>query len=608
MGDYTTDTLQLLERQDEQYARELLEPSCLYWDEDSMKWILNHIDCFVSQSRGNCSVENVILYPNALNGHDDDDDIWDKVGQAIGNLQALNALNISNGSNEYEYDDDDEVVPNPGWGELDRILSHMRQTVDLVLNNADPWTVREEQALARAIRGHPTITRFDSGNSLPHEASDTMYSALATLPALEVVRLSSHFEIPVASHESLTELLRAPSLRSVYFEDLYFTPALCEAAAIALMEGTAITKLAFKNCSICAEGSAAVMANGLGRNTSVISIEVVSVMGEALIEVLAPALPLNSTLQELSFDLFSSIDDDYDDPNERLDWSPIFLALGKNTGLKTLRVDDDDFGLMEESLCTAMMDGLGMNETLESLEFLKAVLRDDNADLWCRALSFLRTNKALKSLAVDVHRGVTESCLSAFRIDIVTMLQENTSLESLSIKKHCQAFEIVFNDDADFGVDAYVALVTMLQQNTTLKRLELNYGMLKLTTDEDKHMAKSLQKNYALESLPSILLENRPGDVRTILRLNAAGRRYLIEDGSSVAKGVEVLSAVRGDINCVFLHLLENPRLCDRSAVEVVASDSTEESRGSANPANRNGKREQGRALEKGKESRRRQS
>jgi hypothetical protein len=93
--------------------------------------------------------------------------------------------------------------------------------------------------------------------------------------------------------------------------------------------------------------------------------------------------------------------------------------------------------------------------------------------------------------------------------------------------------------------------------------------------------------------------------VDAILLLNAAGRRYLIEDGSSVSKGVEVLSRVNGDINCVFLHLLENPRLCDRSTVEF-ASDITEESRESANPANHNGKREKDYALEDGEESRRR--
>jgi hypothetical protein len=43
------------------------------------------------------------------------------------------------------------------------------------------------------------------------------------------------------------------------------------------------------------------------------------------------------------------------------------------------------------------------------------------------------------------------------------------------------------------------------------------------------------------------------------------------------------LSRVNNDVNCVFLHLLENPRLCDRSAVEIVSTDNSNSSR-SANP------------------------
>jgi hypothetical protein len=80
-------------------------------------------------------------------------------------------------------------------------------------------------------------------------------------------------------------------------------------------------------------------------------------------------------------------------------------------------------------------------------------------------------------------------------------------------------------------------------------------------------MDSILKKNYALESLPDIGLENESrylDDVGAILRLNGAGRRYLIEDGSYISKGVEVLRRVNNEINCVFLHLLENPRLCDR--------------------------------------------
>jgi hypothetical protein len=43
----------------------------------------------------------------------------------------------------------------------------------------------------------------------------------------------------------------------------------------------------------------------------------------------------------------------------------------------------------------------------------------------------------------------------------------------------------------------------------------------------------------------------------------------LFKDGSSSPKGVDVLSAVSDDIDCVFLHLLENPGLCNRSAVDA---------------------------------------
>jgi hypothetical protein len=147
------------------------------------------------------------------------------------------------------------------------------------------------------------------------------------------------------------------------------------------------------------------------------------------------------------------------------------------------------------------------------------------------------------------------------------MLLENTSLESLAIQRE------------NIKVDEYVKIVTTLQHNRTLKSLKFHpykIGTIRLTDDEDKQMAKILKKNYALESLPDFYQKDLAGDADAILRLNAAGRRYLIEDGSSITKGVKVLGAVCSDINCVFLHLLENPRLCDRSAVEV-ASESTRE-------------------------------
>jgi hypothetical protein len=260
---------------------------------------------------------------------------------------------------------------------------------------------------------------------------------------------------------------------------------------------------------------------------------------------------------------------------------------------------------MDESLSTAIKDGLGMNETLVTLELNNISLRDDNSELWCRALSFLRTNNALKSLTLNLDQDVTRSCCSAFRIDVATILQENVSLESLSIRTKGNKFE----------AEEYIALVAALEHNTTLKTFSLRrYERLQLSddeifqfsNDEDKEMALTLKKNYALERLFDIDLEDGDaGDVGAILRLNAAGRRYLIEDGSSISKGVEVLSSVNHSITCVFLHLLENPRLCDRSAMEMVITGENTSWSSSPNGCSGGEKREQISA-QKSKESRRR--
>jgi hypothetical protein len=145
---------------------------------------------------------------------------------------------------------------------------------------------------------------------------------IETLPVLESITLGAPVtrqadESTLAYPESLTELFRVPSLRSVCFFPFNFTRALCQAAANALMEGTAVTKLEFIACSFSAVESAAILANGFSRNTSVISITVTSPWDEALSGALGAALPSNLTLQELSFDARYT-----NNPNVHVDWPP----------------------------------------------------------------------------------------------------------------------------------------------------------------------------------------------------------------------------------------------------------------------------------------------
>jgi hypothetical protein len=88
MGDSTRETSEIL-----QQLRYMFGSESLFLDKDSIPWILNNIDCFVEYSEGNQSVQNVRFYPYSVDGQDDE--VWDKVGQALGNLQALEDLRIS---------------------------------------------------------------------------------------------------------------------------------------------------------------------------------------------------------------------------------------------------------------------------------------------------------------------------------------------------------------------------------------------------------------------------------------------------------------------------------------------------------------------------------
>jgi hypothetical protein len=246
MDDHTTETLDsqnLILSHDENIARYgLLSEEYLRLDEDAILWILNHIDCFVGQSLGNKIIREVSLHPFSIVGRlpffvgHHDDDVWDKLGQAIGNLQALDTISICipyntsihDNYDNYDEDDDDEddddeneEIAIPHWKVVAHILSHVRQSVALVIfENVTAWRAEDARSLAQEIRGHPTMRSFDGGSRFPYVAADALYSALATLPALESIRLSNlrprartEDESTLANPESLTELLRVPSLR-----------------------------------------------------------------------------------------------------------------------------------------------------------------------------------------------------------------------------------------------------------------------------------------------------------------------------------------------------------------------------------------------------------
>jgi len=96
-----------------------------------------------------------------------------------------------------------------------------------------------------------------------------------------------------------------------------------------------------------------------------------------------------------------------------------------------------------------------------------------------------------------------------------------------------------------------------------------------LETDEKKQeWENALRQNHSLESIE---VGRHPiSSFQPILQLNKAGRRYLAEDATSCSKCIAVMAKVKEELDCLYLHMRENPILCmnsDRDAAAQVSSD-----------------------------------
>jgi hypothetical protein len=514
-------------------------------------------------------------------------DVWEKVAEGIGNLQALGRIVIMDSG---AVDDFEEALI-PDWLILALILRRLRRGIHLYMQDdgLSSWNPEVLPVFARAIHGQAMITGFSTGAQFPFHCLDILCSTLLTLPALENVSfndITGQSAGDGQSLESMIQLLQSSVLRKVEFEDVSFSDSLSRVVAIALKERSAITHLDFYSCSF-PDGGGAVIASALKTNTTLKRLHFDdSRVGEFFYDVLAAALLSNSTLQKLTFIAPGD--------SGSCSWlSSLFLALQVNTGLKELTIFMIDIN--DEKLSTAMRLGLGRNSTLESLKLFNITSTDNDTSLWRDAFSFLRTNTALKKLAMLFEPDVTESHATAIRMEFPFMLCENESLETSSIKSHHARFE------------DYLVYIAAIQPNTTLKKLEFQNLFCSMDKDKTKDLVSARKKNYGLEVIPALRYGGE--NVCSILQLNGAGRRYLVQDGSSISKGVDVLSGVSNAINSVFLHLLENPRLCDRTAVETASVDNIENAM-STSPRNQSvdgdGKREQQAPAHRGKGSRRR--
>jgi hypothetical protein len=484
---------------------------------------------------------------------------WEeKMGQALGNLQSLKELWI------FAYDSEAEPEP-PDWDTVARVLRHIKQKITLRV--IIERTRLSEEAFARAIQEHPSIQRFETRDSFEFSTFHILLSALTSLPALESIVLghAEWSEDDFVNPEQITTLLRSPSLRSVEFRGFCLTRPVCQAIATALRTPSSpVTCLELNNCLFSDGGDDSLdsILTSLEGNTTLTIFRLVDHDFyedddededdddiEGLCHALTTLLLVNTTLTDLTIHVTP--------PSETFRGllPPFFMALKSKTSLKKL--DLNNVTLSHHSLCPALCEFFAHNLVLEELTLHcnnYSILDADTA-AWRTVLPFLRDSKTLKSFTFHVS-GPTENHLRIATLccdTVASILDGNSSLERLDIHS------------SGIKSDAYLSALESLQMNATLKMLRLYPVVDEISRDDEtKRLIQLVRKNYSLEDLDEDWLSyDKTGELGTILRLNRSGRGYLIQDMGSIPKGVEVLVAVRDDLECLFYHLRENPLLCD---------------------------------------------
>jgi hypothetical protein len=564
-------------------------------------------DFFFGLSEGNRTVEVVTL---PLSNEGGSFSSWEKVGKAIGNLEALQEIELFLGAHPISLRLDERSTYVPDWYALSYVLSFLRHKIKLRIGYYQNWDEVEVQHFATAIRHNPFIKAVEQSGIIPTSCYYIFVNVLATLPALEGVSLSgfAHRDPLKAStmiSMNVQVLLKSRSLRSLAFDGCCITREIVEGVILALNgNGSTLTCLRFVDeCKFLDEGPGLKdIANALRTNTSLTHFQFHAYpanfgVGGAFVDEMQQVLRVNTTLTDLDLCFLHGHGNGDGDSMPQ-----IITALGDNTTLKNCKFHMDDFE--DQDLSEAMRTSLERNSALECLTFGILTMPDDDDEVEVdngglarlrETVSFLRINASLKSLTL-VCEDTAAHDVSYLCIDTVSALAVNTSLEYLDIE--------ISGDESISSID-YLATLAALGSNTTLKTLRLHPKLDSFDNNQVEELLLLIRKNYGLESLDDGL-PDPTGGVGYILRLNKVGRRYILRDPSSVSGSIGVFAGVSNDVNCVLVHMLENPRLCDRRAVQMVSDGVSNGNSTNPTTGSNGGKRERARAHDEGRISQRR--
>ena len=205
-------------------------------------------------------------------------------------------------------------------------------------------------------------------------------------------------------------------------------------------------------------------------------------------------------------------------------------------------------GLRQYNFCE-VLDEAHIMKLLCQPSFSTLVIHEFSSDL---DMTFDAVFKAIASEKSSVTRLEIKKNLNdqdKFATKLVKALECNKSLKVVSLA----VVQLSFNDKE---IEVGTQLIQALLRNVHLQRIE--FKCLRMDSNNN------LEEETDVLKVVSIC--------KGLLKMNRAGRKYILDDQINQAKGVEVLAAVRSKVDCLFLHLIENPFLCHREAKRKISS------------------------------------
>lgn len=188
--------------------------------------------------------------------------------------------------------------------------------------------------------------------------------------------------------------------------------------------------------------------------------------------------------------------------------------------------------------------------------------KDDRCELWSLWKEFIASSEVLQELDL--------SNLSD---------QELTELLAILQTKHSEILPILKLNGRGITLKMLTALVYQLEQCRT--RCFLDYTLYigeEYNVELVSELATAMMHNYSVEELTvscsdytvyafEDLKQVYPDyglAVDSVLALNQAGRRYVLDDYNNSTKALKVLSTnqVNNELNAIYLHLRDHPSLC----------------------------------------------